>query len=163
MIGMILVDNSPHPYWFLDHAEWNGVTPADFIFPSFLFIMGMAVPLAMSKSNPFRARSLFRIIALFGIGVLINLSSRKFNFHHCTQVAYFSPHFGNPPTNQSLLRSPFFGARRNQLWREKVKIHWISFRHIFRSIVHYLHVHFHKWRVSPTRSLHGEVQLRSIS
>lgn len=84
MFGMILVDNSgPYPPWFLDHAEWNGLTPADLIFPSFVFIMGMAVPLAMSKNNPFGLRSLLRIIGLFAIGVLLNLTSRKFTFNHC--------------------------------------------------------------------------------
>lgn len=84
MVGMILVDNAgPFPPWFIDHAEWNGLTPADLIFPSFLFIMGMAVPLAMSRNNPFRLRSAFRIVALFGIGVLLNLISRKFTFNHC--------------------------------------------------------------------------------
>lgn len=84
MLGMILVDNSgPYPPWFIDHAEWNGLTPADLIFPSFLFIMGMAVPLAMSKTNPFGLRSVVRIIALFAIGVFLNLSARKFTFNHC--------------------------------------------------------------------------------
>ena len=84
MLGMILVDNmGPYPPWYLDHAEWNGVTPADFIFPSFLFILGMAVPLAMSKSKPFSLRSMIRILALFAIGVFLNLSARKFTFNHC--------------------------------------------------------------------------------
>lgn len=51
MVGMILVDNMGpvnNPPWFLDHAQWHGLTPADLIFPAFLFIMGMAVPLAVS-------------------------------------------------------------------------------------------------------------------
>lgn len=51
MVGMILVDNMgpvTNPPWFLDHAQWDGLTPADLIFPAFLFIMGMAVPLAVS-------------------------------------------------------------------------------------------------------------------
>lgn len=58
------------------------MTPADFIFPSFLFIMGMAVPLAMSKSKPFRVRSILRIFGLFVIGVVLNLSARKYTFNH---------------------------------------------------------------------------------
>jgi len=49
MIGMILVDNmGPYSPWWLDHSEWNGLTPADLIFPSFLFIMGMAIPLSVT-------------------------------------------------------------------------------------------------------------------
>jgi predicted acyltransferase len=38
--GMIIVDNpgsDEHAYWPIMHAKWNGWTPADFIFPSFLF------------------------------------------------------------------------------------------------------------------------------
>jgi len=38
--GMILVDNGDDKsYSAIKHAEWNGWTPADFIFPSFLFLV----------------------------------------------------------------------------------------------------------------------------
>lgn len=51
MVGMIMVDNigpvKDPPYWIC-HPDWHGLTAADFIFPAFLFIMGMAVPLAIS-------------------------------------------------------------------------------------------------------------------
>ncbi len=43
--GMILVDNpgsDEKVYWPIAHAEWNGWTPADFIFPSFLFLVGVS-------------------------------------------------------------------------------------------------------------------------
>ena len=84
MVGMILVDNmGPYPPWFLDHAEWNGLTPADLIFPSFLFIMGMAIPLATTTKNPARLRNIVRILALFLIGVMLNLLARKFTFNRC--------------------------------------------------------------------------------
>ena len=49
--GMVLVNNpgtSP-VYWPLDHAEWNGLTPTDWIFPFFLFIVGVAIPIALGK------------------------------------------------------------------------------------------------------------------
>jgi predicted acyltransferase len=43
---MILV-NDPgdwgHVYWPLDHAEWNGFTPTDLVFPTFLFLVGCAI------------------------------------------------------------------------------------------------------------------------
>src|SRR5579863_9371919 len=44
--GMIIVDNpgsDEHAYWPIVHAEWNGWTPADFIFPSFLFLVGISL------------------------------------------------------------------------------------------------------------------------
>src|SRR6266852_5413416 len=36
--AMILVNNpgNDHPYWPLEHAEWNGWTPTDLIFPFFV-------------------------------------------------------------------------------------------------------------------------------
>ena len=83
MVGMILVDNMgpvQHPPWWLDHAEWHGLTPADLIFPAFLFIMGMAVPLAVNKNRPIRVRNVFRILGLFAIGFLLNLTGKKFDF-----------------------------------------------------------------------------------
>jgi len=49
--GMVLVNNpgtSP-VYWPLDHAEWNGLTPTDWIFPFFLFIVGVSIPIALGK------------------------------------------------------------------------------------------------------------------
>ena len=43
--GMILV-NTPgtwnYVYAPLRHAVWNGLTPADLVFPFFLFMMGMS-------------------------------------------------------------------------------------------------------------------------
>ena len=50
--GMVLVNNPgtwSSIYWPLDHAEWNGWTPTDLIFPFFLFIVGVAIPLAFGR------------------------------------------------------------------------------------------------------------------
>ena len=52
MAAMILVNNPGdwgHVYPPLDHAEWNGCTPTDLIFPSFLFMVGVAIVFAMEK------------------------------------------------------------------------------------------------------------------
>ena len=52
--AMILV-NTPgtwsHVYAPLLHAEWNGLTPTDLIFPFFLFIVGMSITFAYSKKK----------------------------------------------------------------------------------------------------------------
>ena len=43
---MIVVDNpgsDDGAYWPIMHAKWNGWTPADFIFPSSLFLVGMSL------------------------------------------------------------------------------------------------------------------------
>src|SRR6266403_5516358 len=50
--GMVLVNNPgswAHIYWPLDRAEWSGWTPTDLIFPFFLLIVGVAIPLAFGK------------------------------------------------------------------------------------------------------------------
>jgi predicted acyltransferase len=50
--GMVLVNNPgtwSAIYSPLKHAEWHGVTPTDYIFPFFLFIVGIAIPLALGK------------------------------------------------------------------------------------------------------------------
>ncbi|MBX3283124.1 MAG: DUF5009 domain-containing protein [Acidobacteria bacterium] len=51
--GMVLVNNpgtSP-TYWPLDHAEWNGLTPTDWIFPFFLFIVGVSIAISLGKAT----------------------------------------------------------------------------------------------------------------
>jgi predicted acyltransferase len=50
--GMVLVNNPgtwSSIYWPLAHAEWNGWTPTDLIFPFFVFIVGVAIPLAFGR------------------------------------------------------------------------------------------------------------------
>ncbi len=52
MALMILV-NTPgdgkHVYWPLEHAEWHGWTPTDVVFPSFLWIVGLAMTLSLGR------------------------------------------------------------------------------------------------------------------
>jgi predicted acyltransferase len=43
---MILVNNNGsehHAYWPLKHSAWNGCTPTDLVFPTFLFLVGIAI------------------------------------------------------------------------------------------------------------------------
>ena len=50
--GMTLVNNPgtwSTIYGPLKHAEWHGITPTDYIFPFFLFIVGVAIPIAFAK------------------------------------------------------------------------------------------------------------------
>jgi predicted acyltransferase len=58
----------------MDHLSWDGISLfADFIFPAFLFIMGMSIPMTVSHSKPLRLKNIIRIIALFGLGLFLNL------------------------------------------------------------------------------------------
>ena len=50
--GMVLVNNPgtwSQIYSPLKHAEWHGATPTDFVFPFFLFIVGIAITLALGR------------------------------------------------------------------------------------------------------------------
>jgi len=88
--GMIVV-NTPgswtHVYAPLLHAEWNGWTPTDTIFPFFLFIVGvsMAISFARRRSQAAGRRELLlhsirRGLIIFGIGLGLNVLS-FFLFH----------------------------------------------------------------------------------
>jgi predicted acyltransferase len=80
--GMILVTDPgtySAVYRPLLHAQWNGATPTDMIFPAFLFAVGVAVPLAVAsrmQRGQNRARLarhvLFRSCIVFFIGLAIN-------------------------------------------------------------------------------------------
>ncbi|WP_426061886.1 acyltransferase family protein [Hymenobacter sp. B1770] len=89
VMAMILVNNPGdwgHIYPPLEHAEWNGCTPTDLIFPFFLFIVGVSLVYALDgvkrRSEPQGAvvlRVLKRAAVLFGLGLLLSLYP-KFDF-----------------------------------------------------------------------------------
>jgi predicted acyltransferase len=50
--AMLLVNDAgdwSHVYPWLEHAEWNGCTPADFIYPIFMLIVGVSITLALER------------------------------------------------------------------------------------------------------------------
>lgn len=55
---MILVDDAGEAYPRMDHSPWNGCTLADFVLPFFLFIVGVAIALAL-KVGSFLAVPIF--------------------------------------------------------------------------------------------------------
>lgn len=86
--AMILVNNPGdwgHIYAPLEHAEWNGCTPTDLIFPFFLFIVGVSIAYAMGgkKADPSsHGKTLFkalkRALILFGLGLFLSLFPKVF-------------------------------------------------------------------------------------
>lgn len=81
--GMILVNNPGdwrNTFPILKHANWDGLTFADLVFPSFLFIMGVSMALSvggqMAKGvsrSIILNKSLIRSAKLFAIGLTLNL------------------------------------------------------------------------------------------
>ncbi|KAL3839703.1 hypothetical protein ACJIZ3_024294 [Penstemon smallii] len=49
IVLMILVDDAGEAYARIDHSPWNGCTFADFVMPFFLFIVGVAIALALKR------------------------------------------------------------------------------------------------------------------
>jgi predicted acyltransferase len=82
--GMILVDNpgsDEKVYWPIAHAEWNGWTPADFIFPAFLFLVGVSMVFSFAKrreKGDSRRRIMVHVfvrsLLLIAIGLFANAS-----------------------------------------------------------------------------------------
>ncbi|MGH9947121.1 MAG: acyltransferase family protein [Pyrinomonadaceae bacterium] len=81
--AMVLVNNpggSP-VYWPLDHAEWNGLTPTDWIFPFFLFIIGVAIPISLGRNAGVNERAagrsyakiVLRSVSIFLLGLAISV------------------------------------------------------------------------------------------
>jgi predicted acyltransferase len=80
--GMILVDNpgsDEGAYWPIKHANWNGWTPADLIFPSFMFLVGVSMVFSFSarlRRGETRAHILMhafkRSLFLIALGIFVN-------------------------------------------------------------------------------------------
>ncbi|XP_027363134.1 heparan-alpha-glucosaminide N-acetyltransferase-like [Abrus precatorius] len=49
IVLMVLVDDAGGAYSRIDHSPWNGCTLADFVMPFFLFIVGVAIALALKR------------------------------------------------------------------------------------------------------------------
>jgi len=69
--------------WIFEHASWNGLTIADLVFPSFLFIVGVSMAYSFAARSGASKRSLwghflFRVVALFLIGVGLNWFTSNF-------------------------------------------------------------------------------------
>ncbi len=72
--GMVLVNNpgtweSIHSP--LKHAEWHGITPTDFIFPFFLFIVGTAIAFSLGKTLETSGRDKKVYLKIFRRAVII--------------------------------------------------------------------------------------------
>lgn len=79
IVLMIFVNYGSGSYWFLEHAAWNGLQVADLVFPWFLWIMGVCIPMglrsALRRNTP-KSKIFFRIlkrsIKLFVLGIILN-------------------------------------------------------------------------------------------
>ena len=87
---MILVNDNgdgDKAYWALKHTAWNGFTPTDLVFPTFLFLVGMTTVMStasrLAKGATKQAlflHTLWRAVVLFLLGLVVN-SFPHFNLH----------------------------------------------------------------------------------
>jgi predicted acyltransferase len=74
MAGMVVVNNPgtwSAVYWPLRHAEWDGWTPTDLIFPFFLFIVGVSLTLSRRTLDAPVWRLVRRAAVIIGLGLLL--------------------------------------------------------------------------------------------
>ncbi|HEY3989194.1 MAG TPA: heparan-alpha-glucosaminide N-acetyltransferase domain-containing protein [Acidobacteriaceae bacterium] len=78
---MILVNDngSDRAFWALKHAAWNGFTPTDLVFPTFLFLVGASIVFStesrldrgVTRASLF-AHTVRRAIIIFLLGLVVN-------------------------------------------------------------------------------------------
>jgi len=90
-IALMVIVNSPgdgvHAYAPLNHAEWNGWTITDVVFPSFVWIVGVAMTLALAKRMAMgvpKSRLFLQVLRRAAILYLLGLvlyGFPKYNLH----------------------------------------------------------------------------------
>eukprot|EP01060_Flectonema_neradi_P027147 TRINITY_DN3677_c1_g1_i3.p1 TRINITY_DN3677_c1_g1~~TRINITY_DN3677_c1_g1_i3.p1 ORF type:complete len:702 (+),score=98.41 TRINITY_DN3677_c1_g1_i3:68-2173(+) len=62
-------------YWFLDHSKWDGLTVADLVFPWFIWIMGVAMAIALEsrRIQADKGAAILHIIKRSSILILIGM------------------------------------------------------------------------------------------
>ncbi len=85
-IALMITVNDPgswkYVYAPLEHAEWNGITPTDLVFPFFLYIVGVSIALAYTRRKksgvPKREmykKIFYRSVKIFALGIVLNALS----------------------------------------------------------------------------------------
>lgn len=81
-VAFMIIANNPgdtmYVYSELVHAKWHGWTAVDFIFPLFLFLVGVSVALSVRRgkasqnAHAFWLHAFKRAAVLFGLGLIVN-------------------------------------------------------------------------------------------
>jgi predicted acyltransferase len=91
---MIMVNNNggPGSWGFMNHAEWNGLTPTDLVFPTFVFVMGVSIVFAyearLAKGAPkaqLARHTLIRAAVLICFGIIVN----SFPYFHLDHMRFY--------------------------------------------------------------------------
>ncbi len=91
---MILVNNEPGPnaYRLLEHAPWNGFTPTDLVFPTFLFLVGLSLVLstaARMACGATRATLFLHLLRRTAVLLLFGFVVNTFPFLHMDHARFY--------------------------------------------------------------------------
>lgn len=91
---MILVNNQPGPDAFhpLNHAQWNGFTPTDLVFPTFLFLVGVSLVLSTASRigrGVARGTLLLHMLRRAAVLVLFGWVVNTFPFQHLDSIRFY--------------------------------------------------------------------------
>jgi predicted acyltransferase len=91
---MIMVNNNggPGSWGFMNHAEWNGLTPTDLVFPTFVFVVGVSIVFAFESrlakgaaKSQLAKHTVIRAAVLIGLGIIVN----SFPFFHLDHMRFY--------------------------------------------------------------------------
>jgi predicted acyltransferase len=91
---MIMVNNNggPGSWHFMNHAEWNGLTPTDLVFPTFAFVIGVSVVFAFearlargATRAQLATHTFVRAAILIALGIITN----SFPFFHLDHMRFY--------------------------------------------------------------------------
>src|ERR1035438_6025603 len=78
---MIMVNNNggSGSWRFMNHAEWNGLTPTDLVFPTFVFVVGVSIVFAFEARlarggtrGQLTRHTIQRAVVLILLGIVVN-------------------------------------------------------------------------------------------
>jgi predicted acyltransferase len=91
---MIMVNNGggPGSWGFMNHAVWNGLTPTDLVFPTFVFVMGVSVVFATEARlgrGDTRATLAWHTAQRAAILILLGVIVNSFPFFHLAHLRFY--------------------------------------------------------------------------
>jgi predicted acyltransferase len=91
---MIMVNNNggSGSWHFMNHAEWNGLTPTDLVFPTFVFVMGASIVFAYQsrlKRGATRAQLAVHTVQRAVILILLGIFVNSFPFFELVHMRFY--------------------------------------------------------------------------
>jgi len=91
---MIMVNNNggPGSWAFMNHAQWNGLTPTDLVFPTFVFVVGVSVVFAFGARlarGASRAQLAKHTIQRAAILILLGIVVNSFPFFALAHMRFY--------------------------------------------------------------------------